>query len=207
MKKDEALKRLFECAKLYKENLAGRNLLLICMDWYSRTSALCIQFSSSAFLHLTGVKFKNRKRLSPGEFFDKCLKKRLSTNEFEMASDGTTEIKLQVLPSLFEKHLSAKMVGDYSLRAPLLVTEKLAGGVRGCMGFVFDKKTGYYVPNTILNLDIRTYISNQVRVIATFRKNKDEEKYSEIVYKAKKLDWSQIKFPTEYTYLFDLIQK
>lgn len=205
MSKEDALKSLFECAKLYKENLVDKNLLFVCADKHSRTSTLSVQFSTTGFMHLTGVKFEEAKRQSPGEFFDKCLKRRLTVEEFDMAKDGTTEMKLQVLPILFAKNLSANIVGDYSARAPLLITEKLAGGVKGCMGFVFDEETGYYAPNTILNLDIRTYIENQLRVIATFRKGKDDEKYSEIVYKAKKVDWSKIKFPEEYTYLFDKV--
>lgn len=79
------------------------------------------------------------------------------------------------------------MVGDFSARTPMLVTEKLTGGVKGCMGFVFDEQTGYYAPNTVLNFDIRTYLTNQLRIVATFRKKKKEaEAYSEIVYAAKK---------------------
>ena len=42
----------------------------------------------------------------------------------------------------------------------MLVAEKLAGGVKGCMGFVLDEETGYYTPNTVLNFDIRT-LSNE----------------------------------------------
>lgn len=207
MKKEDALKILFDCAQLYKTNLVDKNLLLICADKHGRTSALCVQFVTSGFLHLTGVKFINAPRLTAGEFFDKCLKKRLSLNEFDLATDGTTGMKLQVLPMLFAKNLSANIVGDYSARAPLLVTEKLAGGVRGCMGFVYDEQTGYYAPNTILNLDIRTYIKEQLRVIATFRKRKADEKYSEVVYLAKKVAWEKISFPPEYKYIQELIKK
>lgn len=195
MKKEEALKILFNSAQLYKENLVDNNFLFICMDKHKRTSALCIQFSTTGFLHLTGVKFNAGNRLRAGEFFDKCLKKRLSLNEFELSKDGTTEMKLQILPMLFSRNLSASMIGDFSARTPVLVTEKLAGGVKGCMGFVYDHSTGFYVPNTVLNLDIRTYIKNQLRIIATYRKKKTDETYDEIVYVAKKIDRKTIKYP------------
>jgi len=52
-----------------------------------------------------------------------------------------------------------------------------------------------------INLDIRTYIQNQQRVIATYRKSKSDDRYSEIVYAAKMIDWNKVKFPDEYNYL------
>ena len=201
MKKEEALKVLFSCAEMYQKNLIDKNLLFICMDKNKRISTLCAGFSTTGFLHLTGVKFERGKELSAGSFFDKCLKQRLSVMEFEMANDGTTDKKLQVLPILIRANLSATIMGDFSARTPLLVTDKLAGGVKGCMGFIYDARTGYYVPNTVLNLDIRTYISNQQRIIATYRKSKTEGKYSELVYAAKKVNWEKIDFPEEYNYL------
>ena len=195
MRKEEALKILFKSAQLYKENLVNNNLLFICMDKHKRTSSLTIQFATTGFLHLTGVKFNDRKSMSSGEFFDKCLKRRLSLDEFELAKDGTTEKKLQILPLLFSKNLSATIVGDFSARTPVLVTDKLVGGVKGCIGFVYERTTGFYAPNTVLNLDIRTYISNQLRIIATYRKKKTDSGYEEIVYAAKKIDWEKIKYP------------
>lgn len=195
MKKEEALKILFKSAQLYKESLVNNNLLFICMDKHKRTSSLTIQFATTGFLHLTGVKFNDRKSMSSGEFFDKCLKRRLSLDEFELAKDGTTEKKLQILPLLFSKNLSATIVRDFSARTPVLVTDKLVGGVKGCIGFVYERTTGFYAPNTVLNLDIRTYISNQLRIIATYRKKKTDSGYEEIVYAAKKIDWEKIKYP------------
>ncbi len=195
MKKEEALKILFKSAQLYKENLVNNNLLFICMDKHKRTSSLTIQFATTGFLHLTGVKFNDRKSMSSGEFFDKCLKRRLSLDEFELAKDGTTEKKLQILSLLFSKNLSATIVRDFSARTPVLVTDKLVGGVKGCIGFVYERTTGFYAPNTVLNLDIRTYISNQLRIIATYRKKKTDSGYEEIVYAAKKIDWEKIKYP------------
>lgn len=195
MKKEAALKILFKSAQLYKENLVNNNLLFICMDKHKRTSSLTIQFATTGFLHLTGVKFNDRKSMNSGEFFDKCLKRRLSLDEFELAKDGTTEKKLQILPLLFSKNLSATIVGDFSARTPVLVTDKLVGGVKGCIGFVYERTTGFYAPNTVLNLDIRTYISNQLRIIATYRKKKTDRGYEEIVYAAKKIDWEKIKYP------------
>ena len=57
------------------------------------------------------------------------------------------------------------------------------------------------VPNTVLKGDIRNLVYVPDRIIVTYRKTPKEEKYSEIVYAAKKLDWSTIKLPGDYTYL------
>lgn len=198
MKKEEALKILFKSAQLYKENLVNNNLLFICMDKHKRTSSLTIQFATTGFLHLTGVKFNDRKSMSSGEFFDKCLKRRLSLDEFELAKDGTTEKKLQILPLLFSKNLSATIVRDFSARTPVLVTDKLVGGVKGCIGFVYERTTGFYAPNTVLNLDIRTYISNQLRIIATYRKKKTDSRIRRNCLCSKENRLGKNKIPTRF---------
>lgn len=97
------------------------------MDKHKNSSILEVQFLTTGFMHLTGVKFPKEK-VTAGAFFDKCMNRRLNPDEFEMAADGTTEMKLKILPMLFRKNLSANMVGDFSARTPVLVTEKLAGG-------------------------------------------------------------------------------
>ena len=108
---------------------------------------------------------------------------------------------MEVLPRLISKNLSANMIGEYYGSMPLLFTERLAGSTSACMGFVRSDENGRYVPNTILKGDIRTLVHKADRVIVTYRKKRSEEKYSEIVYAAKKVDWSEIKLPDEYSYL------
>lgn len=203
MDKSEALKILFRCAEQYKKNLDNRNLLLICANnSMNKIIAVETQFEPKNFLHLTGVKFQEGKRLSPDTFYTWCLTKRLSLNDFELAEDGTTEQKLSVLlPIVLSASLSANMIGDYNARRPALFTEKLVGGVRACVGFVYDRSRECYVPNTVLNIDMRDNITNRLRIIVTYRKNREDEQFSEVVYKAKKIDWSKIKFPQEYEYL------
>ena len=203
MDKSEALKILFRCADQYQKNLENKNLLLICANSsMNKVIAVETQFEPNNFLHLTGVKFQEGKRLTPDTFYTRCLARRLSLDDFELALDGTTEQKLSVfLPIVSSSSLSANMIGDYSARRPALFTEKLVGNVRACVGFVYDRSRECYVPNTILNIDMRDNITNRLRIIVTYRKNKKDERYSEVVYKAKKIDCSKIKFPKGYEYL------
>lgn len=113
----------------------------------------------------------------------------------------TTEMKMRVLPSLMKKNLSAKMLGDYNMSQPKLYTDKIAGSLSACMGFVRDGGEGRFVPNTVLEGDIRTKVKTADRIIATYRKSRSEEQYSEIVFTAKKVEWEKIVLPEEYRYL------
>lgn len=211
--KKEAVKIITQCAQQYQEHLENKTILLFCQDKVIQYNyCLELHFYDRNFLHLTGVKlrehfYNNSQSDSPAVFFyKKCLNHKLGLGDFDYAEDGTTILKLEVLPRLISPNLSAKMVGNSLSDRPKLFTEKLAGGTTGCLGFVVDSSLNVFVPNTSLNEDIRKCVKSSDRVLAVFRKNKDEEKYSEITYLAKKINWSQIKFPREYKYLGELIQ-
>lgn len=207
--KAQATSIVVACAEQYRENLANKNLLFICQDKHKRITAIEFSFDASNFLHLTGLKVKKHKykghdtddAISAKDFYEKCLAHRLSVNDFEFAKDGTTQLKLEVLPRLISKNLSATMIGDYNSRNPKLVTDKLAGSTAACMGFVTTGPAERYVPNTVLKIDIRDYISNQVRVLAVYRKSMDADLYEEATYYAKKIDWETIEYPEPYNYL------
>lgn len=135
MTKKDALNIVFSCAISYKENLAGRSFLFVTADKHKVVRGLEVTFDSSNFLHMTGFKLSN-KEIGANNFLSMCCDKRLSEMDFEFAADGTTEMKLRVLPDLVQKHLSAKMVGDYDITHPKLYTDKLAGSISACVGFV-----------------------------------------------------------------------
>lgn len=69
------------------------------------------------------------------------------------------------------------------------------------MGFVRDGGHGRFVPNTVLEGDIRTKVKHADRIILTYRKQRREEQYAEIVFQAKKVEWEEIVLPDEYSYL------
>lgn len=97
MTKKEALQIVFSCAASYKENLAGRSLLFVTTDKHKTVRCLEVTFDGSNFLHMTGFKL-NKKEISANNFFSMCCDKRLSESDFEFAADGTTEMKMRVLP-------------------------------------------------------------------------------------------------------------
>lgn len=197
MTKREVLSVVFSCATLYKANLVDKNLLFVTIDKYEQLNFTEVSFDTSNYLHLTGLKV-DRGRIHANHFFNLCYDRRLREQDFELASDGTTEMKMRVLPALMSKNLSARMLGDYTGGDIRLYTEKLVGSVSACMGFVRNSGTGRYVPNTLLEGDIRTKTVRADRIIITYRKNRHDRYYSEIVYCAKKIDWPGIVFPEEY---------
>ncbi len=141
------------------------------------------------------------KRINAAHFFKLCLDRRLTEDDFDFAEDGTTPMKMHVFPRVVEKNISANMVGYYNGQQPRLYTERLAGSVQGCIGFVKDKNTDRYIPNTLLEGDIRLKVVQPDRILATYRKRSKEKTYSEIVYAAKKVEWEKVSISEEYSYL------
>lgn len=196
--KQQAISIIIDCAAKYEENLNGYQLLFILKDKHKHISSLEVSFYPYNFLHLTGIKLIDGTTAT--DFYKRCLNHKLSPEDFSFASDGTTQLKLEILPQLMLKNISAKMVGDFNGCNPKLYTEKLTGGVKACLGFVKTHRAEY-VPNTVLNTDIRTVTKISQQVIATYRRKNSASPYQELVYKAKKIDWDTIIFPKEYDYL------
>lgn len=166
-------------------------------------------------MHLTGLKPAHRiptttefqssrvinDKLTASDFYKRCLAHKLSKDDFVFSADGTTSMKLDVLPFIICKNLSANMIGNFNSPHPKLYTEKVAGGTKAYIGFIMDKISKEYVPNTVVKEDIRKNVTDYVRVIAVYRKEYNEKVYKERVYITKKFDWSGIEFPPDFSYL------
>lgn len=181
MDKKEALRKLIASADAYKECLEGKNLMIVYADASGECTFFETVFSRRQFAHLTGVDTS----LSSSQLYSRLLDRRLSVNDFELRTDGTTELKLGVLPRLFRFASCARMVGElHSGSVMHLRTEKLAGGTFACMGFVPDGR--YYVPNTALCKDIREITEHpQHRILMILDKNIRDPKYNRAIYTAK----------------------
>lgn len=187
MTKQEAHAILLECAHLYDDNLSGYNLLFLYQDGPHKVSAFEAAFYPGNFLHLTGAKLSATSRLNASTFLSACLSNRLRLTDWEFAADGTTPLKLKVLPYLMQRHLSARMLGIFNQQTMSLLTDKVVGSQnRGCMGFVMDDSGAYFAPNTVLNVDIRNITAHpQKRILLTLNKPIAASLYENIVYKAK----------------------
>ena len=203
MTKEDALAVILKCAKAYNENLNNNKLLFVAFNKKKGVYTYEVTFDAGNFLHLTGVKNvreKTGEKIAPNDFFERCLKNKVSIKNFELSGDGTTQLKLSVLPELMCLNLSAKMIGDYGGGNIRLYTEKVAGSVCGCIGFVNNVHNHCNYPNTVLNRDIREVTGTADRILITYRKKASDSEYSEIVYKTKGYDFSALEVPG-YPYL------
>lgn len=197
MTKTQALSIVYAAASEFQKNLVNKSLLFVCTDKYKKMHFVEVTFDKSNFKHMTGFKTN----IDALHFFDLCINRRLKEDDYDFSDDGTTQLKMQVLPSLVSKNISAKMIGDYNSFFPKLYTEKIVGNIFACVGFVRTGKKDRYVPNTVLEDDIRKITNKPDRIILTYRKNRKESEYSEIVYQAKGIDWSTISIPQPYSNL------
>lgn len=185
MSKQEALKIMLNCSKMYQQNLENKNILYIIQDRVGKLNYLEVTFLSRNFLHLTGIKILNSKIKSSTEFYNLCIKKQLSISDFEFNTNGTTIKKLDILPSVMQIHKTARIIGKYNNLKKYLSTEQLIGTINYCIGCV--NENNYYIPNTVLKEDIRYIVEKQYRVMFILRKGIKDTKYNEITYKNKKI--------------------
>ncbi len=216
MDKKKAISIITKAAKLYHENLEDQKVLFIYgipaiikneinqnNELISSLSFYEVVFHRANFLHLTGVIIKKEKIKSAINFYEKCIGGRLSEDDFMLSSEGTTKQKLDVIESMMNIKKSASMIGDFTDRGPKLYSEKVAGNVCACIGFVTDDHTKLNVPNTLLKKDIRDVSSKpQHKIFAIMSKKYTDEKYSVIEKCDKVLDLNKIKNIHEYADIY-----
>lgn len=191
--KTQAARIIMEAALIYDKNFNKRNLLII-FGAPNAPKFIETYANDKNFHHLTGVKLNTNKILENVEdktssiftiFFYKALNKRLSPEAFEFKNE-TTEQKLRVLIQTLRVSSNSKMFGTYSGTRMNLKTDKLAGGVKSFIGFLKVGKN--YVPNTVMEDDIRKNSKKTERVLAILSKKVDDLSYNKIESVAKKID-------------------
>lgn len=195
MTKQEIAKTIMHCAALYEDNLCNRNYLIL----YNTASKNLIipehletVFLSRHFKHLTGVK----SMLKAEDFYKRCISSRLSARDFDIPTDGTCQLKMEVLPYLMNLHRSAKSTGVFSHGQGIYIrTERLVGSRRSVMGFARDmrkEENTYYFPNTVLNDDLNRLADVRHRILAMLRKQIKEARYERVCYVAKGVELCDI---------------
>jgi hypothetical protein len=179
MKNKYILSEIYKNAIEYHKNLEGKNVLFA-YGSQTHTDFIETLFLSKHFLHLTGVKLVNG--MGAKLFYKRCLHNQISPKDFQV--DSTVKLKLDVLPQVMKIYRNAKMCGDFDGNRLKPRTEKIIGNITVSLGFIKDGD--YYVPNTVLEEDIRNVtIHPQQRVLAVFRKSVKQEKYTELCYTAR----------------------
>lgn len=142
------LPQILSGAMLYMANLSGTSLLIIYQEG-KNISYIEPYFWESGFMHLVGA---SSPTLTASDFYKHCIDNKLSVEDFVL--NKYAKQKLEILPSLMDLTKKAKMLGDFNEQSKNLYTEKLAGGIYGCMGFI-KNENGIYVPNTVIGRSVK----------------------------------------------------
>ena len=218
MDKRRAIPILTKAAELYRDNLEDQKILFLYgipseINRQLQTIDKCLSsmqyyevaFHRYNFLHLTGVRLNKMGTASAIHFYQKCLDKRLKEDDFSFSKDGSTGQKLDILEKMMLIKKNVTMIGDFTDRGPKLFTEKAAGNICGCIGFVQDRNTKLNVPNTLLKKDIRDVTAQPTyKVFAVFYKDYKDEKYSLVTKLDKSIDLNEIHFNDEIENILDV---
>ena len=186
---DQKVLFLYGLPKEVKKQLQEKRKILSSVQGYE------VAFHRYNFLHLTGARLNKKTTVSAIHFYQKCLDKRLTENDFSFAKDGFTGQKLDILERMMLIKKNVTMIGEFTDRGPKLFTEKAAGNVCGCIGFVQDKNTKLNVPNTLLKKDIRDVTAQPTyKVFAVISKHYTEDRYSNLEKVDKSFDLKEYYF-------------
>lgn len=221
MDKRKAIQIITKAAKMYHENLEDQKILFLYgipaevkkqilekQQLLSNVKGYEVAFHRHNFLHLTGVRIDSKKIGSSIHFYEKCLDQRLTEQDFILAKDGSTRQKLDILETMMKIKQNATMIGNFTDRGPKLYSEKVAGNICGCVGFVQDRNTRLNVPNTLLKKDIRDVTARPVhKIYAVISKSYTEQKYSIVEKLDKSIDLSYHFFSEEIESILERKQK
>lgn len=183
--KKEMVTIIHNAAMIYDSELCQKNRLIV-YGAPNKPSYIYTRAREENFCHLTGVTPKIDENDGLDLFYFKAKEGNLSVDDFEINSDGTTQLKMEVINQTLNLSKNAKIIGDFNNGRLKLQTNKVAGGINSCIGFVYDN--GFYFPNTILNDDIRRNITNNQRILAILSKNENDKQYERVDYVAKKIE-------------------
>ena len=140
-----------------------------------------VEFRDSHFLHLTGVYTK----LSAKRFCEKCLVQKLSFDDFELDKSGKTQQKLYFLPFLHELLYNNCMIGNFINSGIYIKANYFVGNTKATLsvGFRYGKNVDF--PVTLYKEDVRKLSQPTNKVLAIFRRDYNQEKYTECTYLSK----------------------
>ncbi len=115
MDKRRAIQLMTKAAERYRDNLEDQKVLFLYglssdvknqlqteEKILSSIQGYEVAFHRYNFLHLTGVRLNKGGTASAIHFYQKCLDKRLTENDFIFAKDGSTGQKLDILESMMQ---------------------------------------------------------------------------------------------------------
>lgn len=198
--KEEARRRVLNCAKQYQQKLLNKKQLIIYRDRNdNKIRYIEVVFRERNFQHLTGIELVDKNgnvlRNQSMNFYRKCIENKLGVEEIRFKRDGTTPLKLAALPALMDITKITKITGDYNDVRPYLFVDKVMGGVNFCLGLC--KEEDMYVPSSALLEDIKKLTDTPSQVLAILQKEMNADVYSNIKHVAKGINLNHVVLPEE----------
>jgi len=201
MTKKQAVDIITKCAKQYQQNLEGNQVVFVYRDKNNHSCYTAVRFHSHNFLHFTGVTPKTG--MHANDFYRAALNNRLSEHDFSFKNSYTAYLKLNVLTIIMNIDTKARMIGDYIGPHLELYTEKITGTTTACLGII--QKNNYYIPNSVLNEDIRSIIPKPPgKIFAILKKPINAPLYTQLTYQSQNLNIIQKCLPKELIKEIDL---
>lgn len=194
--KEEARRKVLNCAKLYQKKLLNKKLITIYREQRDNVIRYIeVAFYERNYQHLTGIELID----SDGKvihhqavnFYRKCIENKLGVDEIQFKVDGTSHLKLSALPVLMDVTKITKITGDYNNVRSYFFVDKVMGGVNFCLGLTKEERE--YVPSSALLEDIKKLTDAPSQVLAIFEKPAGSETYETVKHVAKGLNLNNIR--------------
>lgn len=205
--KEDARRRVLNCAKQYQQKLLNKKLIIIYRERQDNSIRYIeVVFHERNYQHLTGLELIDKKgnvlRNQSMNFYRKCIENKLGLGEFRFKQDGTTQLKLAALPILTDITKITKITGDYNNVRPYLFVDKVMGGVNFCLGL--SREDNAYVPSSALLEDIKRLTDAPSQVLVILEKDINTDIYSTVKHVAKGLNPNNITLPQEINAMINL---
>lgn len=153
-----------------------------------------VYFGKRNFMHLAGIKSKTMNAIA---FYEACLKGTVTLEDCTPSHDMSTMLaKISVMWTLLDfKNTKLYKIGKKDLVTRDNDFEMMTGNESGIIGYdsrVTEKaskkvsKNHLPIPTTVLTNSITNYCRNPKKIMFVLEKERNEEKYSQIVYEIKK---------------------
>lgn len=168
-------------------------MFLIVYQENAATKTVEVEFRDNHFLHLTGVSTK----LSAKRFYEKCINRKLSQEDFELDKSGKTQQKLMVLPFLHELLYHNCMIGNFINSGICIKADYFVGNTKAILsvGFRYGKKVDF--PVTLYKEDVRKLSQPTNKVLAIFARVYNEKHYTKCTYLSKGQEIDKMPIPEE----------
>ncbi len=177
LSKSKIINTLFASVSNYENHLNNKNFMFIYQINQNQFEFLEVGFEASHFKHLTGV----NSDFTAKHFYKLCLKKKLSPHAVAEKENGTTALKLKILPQLPALTQMSVMVGEFGNYRIHLEADHVLGTTNQ-MSLALKTNKNYSIPISLLQTDIRQQTKKAYPVIAIYSKKISDPLYDTVSF-------------------------